>query len=101
VEFTCRCLQPMDGVDPQALADAGGHQGKSRRLTFYLTEDALFRLSNADGTGFLEQLGLTDDTSIGEKISQTSGRQFIGTIRHKASQDGSRVFDEIGSTAGV
>jgi hypothetical protein len=29
------------------------------------------------------------------------GRQFIGHIRHKASQDGTRIFDEIGQTAAL
>lgn len=101
VEFTCRCLQPMDDVDPQALADMGGHAGKTQRLTFYLTEDAMFRLTNKDGNGFLEHLGLTGDESVREKISMAPGRQFLGTVRHRSSQDGAQVFAEISSTAAV
>jgi hypothetical protein len=101
VEFTCRCLQPQGDVDQAALQEAGGAQNKTQRLTFWLTDEAVYRLSNKDGTGFLEQLGLTGSESIGEKISMAPGRQFVGHIRHKASQDGTRIFAEIGQTAAL
>jgi hypothetical protein len=101
VEFTCRCLQPREDVDQTALQEAGGAVGKTRRLTFWITEEAVSRLSNKQGTGFLEQLGIDGDISVAEKVSMAPGRQFIGHIRHKASQDGTRIFAEIGQTAAL
>jgi hypothetical protein len=43
VEFTCRVLQAREDVDQTALQEAGGGVGKTRRLTFWLTDDAVYR----------------------------------------------------------
>jgi hypothetical protein len=104
VEFTCRCLQPGPDVDAAAAAEANV-TGKTRTMTFYLTEDAVFRLSNKDGTGFLNHLDVDTDKPLGQAISEAPGRQFWGTITHRSNtnpQTGEvRIFAEISSTAKV
>jgi hypothetical protein len=105
VEFTCRCLQPQGDVDTQALAELPSAIGSSKKMTFYLTEDAAFMLMNKDGNGFLNHLGISADQPLGQAISQAPGNQFLGTIRHRSNtndQTGEvRIFAEIGQTAKV
>lgn len=104
VEFNCRCLQPGPDVDP-AAADEAKVIGKTRNLTFYITEDALFRLANKDGSGFLNHLGVDTNQSLSAAISEAPGRQFWGTISHRSNvnqQTGEvRIFAEINQTAKV
>lgn len=97
VEFQCQCQQALDDVDAAALADMGGCQGKTRRLTFYLTDDAVYRLDEF----LFEHLGLELGTSRKQAVAQAAGRSFVGTIRHQASEDGTRVYDNIAQTAAV
>lgn len=96
VEFTCKPIAVGDDVDQEALAGMGGIEGKTFRLTFYLTEGSLWRLKEF----------LLDDLKIEEEnfraaIDSTPGQQFLGTIKHEASNDGKAVFASIGSTAPV
>lgn len=93
VEFQMKLLQPMGDVDTQALQEMGGLGERTQRLTFYLTEDALWRLDE-----FLKNLDL-EGIDREQAISQAPGRQCAVTIRHAASQDGTAVFANIAGTA--
>jgi len=113
VEFTCVPQGPVMGdngpmdVDQEALDAAltrkDGEkiaiQSKSQRLTFYLTEDALFMLKN-----FLKALGFdTDDEgeeapSLRQMINESQNRTFGGFISHKPSDDGERMYANITKT---
>lgn len=103
VEFTLKVLASGEDVDQddlnawmqkpdgttRSLADA------SIRATYYLTEDAAWRLKK-----FLEDLGTTDDDgSLRQRIEAAPGRQVNVFMKHRASDDGSTTFAEIGSTA--
>jgi hypothetical protein len=107
VEFTARILQPGNDVDPAAMAEVPGGTavGKTMKLTFYLTEDAVFRLINKDGTGFLNHLGIEVGPPLGQLISEAPGRQFWGTVKHRSVENQQTgevsIFSEIGSTAKV
>lgn len=96
VEFTCNYVDALDDVDPDALKEAGGFAGKSIKNTFYLTEESVYRLKE-----FLAHLGIDEADSLRPMIEEATGRQFIGQVRHEPSQDGSRIFARIGSTAPV
>lgn len=98
VEFSCTCQQAMDSVDQAALAEAKGCQGKTRRLTFYTTDDAIYRLDEF----LFKHLGFELGTmSRKEAIAQSAGRTFVGTIRHQPSDDGTRLYDNISNTAAL
>jgi hypothetical protein len=97
VEFTLKVLQPQDDVDAEAVAELkDGVQGKTLRATYYLTEDALWRLKE-----FLGHLGIEEGTGFRDAISQAPGNQVLASVRHRASQDGQAVFAEIAATAAV
>lgn len=102
IEFTVQFIQPFEDaegnttVDADALAEFGDYTGQERKLTFYVTEKAGYRLRE-----FLEddlRLDLSGK-SLWEAAQETQGIYYIVTIRHKARDDGKGVFDEIGSTA--
>lgn len=103
VQFTASPIQAMDDVEAEAL-DAfltrADNSKKSlpemtQRLTFYITEDAAWRLDK-----FLEDCGcLEEGKTRTEMIEATPGCQFIGTIKHTASDDGTVVYANIAGTA--
>ncbi|HOA52104.1 MAG TPA: hypothetical protein PKI05_07590, partial [Thermogutta sp.] len=43
VQFTLKPISAEDDVDEEDLAEMGGLDNKTLRLTFYLTEDAVYR----------------------------------------------------------
>lgn len=94
VEFNLNIVQPGADVDPTAYAEVGG--GRKLRTTFYLTEDAVWRLDK-----FLEDIGIPKGTGRKEGISQAPGKQVNAVVTHRASQDGTAIFAEVNSTAKV
>lgn len=97
VRFNLQPLAAQEDVDAEALKEMGGLEGKTIRDTYYVTEDALYRLKE-----FLEHLGVEpDDKSIAQMISEAPGCQVLVSIRHRASQDGENVFAEVAKTAAV
>lgn len=123
VEFTLVPQGPLQGIDgnkdvdqellDEALTKRNGEkiqiQSKSQRLTFYLTDDALFRLED-----FLRHTGLDIPTeaqkremskdeldalpSLRQSIAETPNRSVGGHITHKPSEDGQRMYANITST---
>ena len=91
-----KVLAPQGDVDMEALSLAGGAQGKTLRQTFFLTEDALYRLKD-----FLtESCGIeANGRTLGEMIPDVVNRQFLATVKHRPSQDGTQVYAEISGTA--
>lgn len=107
VEFTCKILGAGDDVDADdlktALTKPSGESvklnTKSMRLTFYTTEDALWRLKK-----FLVDLGLDiegEEKSFEAWIDETPGCQFLGTVKHTTSEDGEATYANISGTAKV
>lgn len=97
VRFNCQPLQAQEDVDQDALKEMGGLENKMIRDTYYVTEDALWRLKK-----FLEDLGIeAEDKSIGQMISEAPGCQVLISLRHRASEDGQSVFAEVAKTAAV
>lgn len=67
-------------------------------LRFYLTEDSIWRLT----TFLTETLGIEAGTkSINELIAEVPGKQFIFSVMHEASQDGSAIYAGLKGTAKV
>lgn len=99
VEFTLQPLQAGDDVDQEALQEMGGFVNKTLRATFYITEDAAWRLKK-----FLSDLGHDVDdekTSLRQMISESAGLQVVVTVTHTSSDDGSAVYANVGMTAPV
>lgn len=98
VEFSIKPMSTKEDVDQIALADALKGKAlaeKKLRLTFYLTEDSVYRLD----TFMFEHLdGIELGTSRKQAISMVPGKQVGVVIRHRASEDGTQIYSEIGST---
>ncbi len=95
VEFTLAPNGVLDDVDAEALEDMGGFAGKTIRATYYLTDDALWRLKE-----FLAHCGI-EDGKYRDCIDQTPGCSVGAVLRHKASQDGTGVFAELARTVAL
>lgn len=93
VEFNIELQSAEDDVDAEALATLGGIAGKSTKDTYYLTEDAAWRLKE-----FLDNLGIEDEGTLRSRIEEAPGKQIKLFIKHEPSQDGQSVFARIGKT---
>lgn len=100
VEFTASIMSAMDDVDKAELGEAGGTNGKEIKLTYYITEDAAWRLKK-----FLDDLGYGDAMDEGATLrqcaEQAAGSQVYVQMKHRASQDGKAIFAEVADTAKV
>lgn len=105
-EYTCKYLQAMDDVDQDDLDAALSRADGTKRvlgemtvkLTYYLTEDAIWRLKQ-----FLEHCGLNEDDfeSIRHMAESAGGCQVVVKLRHKPSDDGESMYAEVFGTAPV
>lgn len=97
VEFTLQPLAAGEDVDQDDLTAMGGFANKTIRNTYYITEDALWRLKK-----FLADLGIEEeDKSLRQMIEEAPGRQVAVFMKHTASDDGESVFANVASTAKV
>lgn len=98
VEFSLKVLAAGDDVDQEALAAMGGISDKVIRDTYYITENAAYRLDE-----FLVNCGfeLDGEATRQQMIESTPGRQIMVHIKHTASDDGQTVYANVGSTAPV
>ncbi len=94
VEFTLQPTAAGEDVDEEDLAAMGGIANKTIRATYYITEDALWRLKD-----FLSHCGIEEDGSLRNMIDQTPNCEVIAFIKHRASEDGQSVFAELAKTA--
>ena len=94
VEFTLQPTAAGEDVDEEDLAAMGGIANKTIRATYYITEDALWRLKD-----FLSHCGIEEDGSLRNTIDQTPNCEVIAFIKHRASEDGQSVFAELAKTA--
>ena len=104
-EFQVKCASALESVDDEALKEwATKADGTMRaltdftsKITFYLTEDAKYRLQE-----FLVVLGAAEDgMTIGQAIDASPNCQFVGSIVHTPSKDGTSIYANIGKTAPV
>jgi hypothetical protein len=85
VEFTLSPFGVLDDVDPEALEEMGGFNGKTIKATFYITEDAAWRLKD-----FLVACGIdAEGKSLNEMINEAPGQSVNVYLVHEPAQDGS------------
>lgn len=108
-EYTLQILEPSEDVDQDelklALTKASGEmvplRDRSVRVTYYHTEDALWRLKK-----FLKDLGIEEEDndgprSIRQMMQEVPGRQVWAHIKHTPSEDGETMFANVDKTARV
>lgn len=89
-EFTLRPIAAEADVDEDELAETGELEGKTLRATFYLTEDAIYRLDE-----FHTHCGLdiaNDGLSRRARNDEVINQEVRAFVKHETSQDGSRIF---------
>lgn len=93
--FVLKPLAAEDDVDEEELDDAGGLEGKSLRNTFYLTEDAVYRLDE-----FHQHCGIdiTKPQSRRSRNDDVVNAHVRAVVKHRTSEDGSRIYAEIART---
>lgn len=106
VEFSLKPMEALDDVDDDdlkaALTSGDGSvkalADKRIRATFYLTEDALWRLKK-----FLTQdLQIEEGKKkIRQMIGEAQNRQVLALVKHVPSDDGQSIFAQLASTAPV
>lgn len=104
IEIPVTYVSPCDDVDTEQFEEFGGMAklAKSKnKITFYLTEDSIFRLKN-----FLENTLQIDTSSmtLQEAIAGINGAVCLGYVKHELSKkDGQTIFATIdaASTAPV
>lgn len=106
VEFSLKPLSALDDVDrgdlTAALTSGDGSvkalADKRIRATYYLTEDALWRLKK-----FLTQDLLIEEgkKKIRQMVGEAQNRQVLALVKHVPSDDGQSIFAQLASTAPV
>lgn len=95
VQFTLRPLSAESDVDPESLLERGGLENKSIRATYYLTDDAIYRLDE-----FHEHCGidLNDESTRRQRNDEVVNAHVRAVIKHRASDDGSQIYAELART---
>jgi hypothetical protein len=96
LKFTLQITSPREDVDEEAIEEYGDVVGKTIDATYYITDDALFML-----TDFLESLGIdfTGGKSVSAAIDESPNCEVVAFIKHEPSMDGKRFFARLGKTA--
>ena len=95
VDFDVAYLAAEDDVDPDELETAGGVAGKSGKITFWLTEDAAYRLDE-----FHEHCGidLSEPMSRRMRNDECINTQVKVWVKQSPSQSGDRMYANIERT---
>lgn len=95
IDFNVIYQSAEDDVDEEDLAAVGGCLGKPAKLTFWITEDAVYRLDQ-----FHEHCGLdlAEERSRKMRNDDVIGQSFRGFVKQKPSKDGTRMYSNIERT---
>lgn len=95
VQFQLRPVAASEDVDEEELAEIGGLDGKTLRTTYYLTEDAAYRLDE-----FHEHCGvnLSEAAKRSSRNDMVINAEVMAVVKHGQSKDGSRTFAEVART---
>ena len=95
IDFNVIYQSAEDDVDEEDLAAVGGCLGKPAKLTFWITEDAVYRLDQ-----FHEHCGLdlAEKRSRKMRNDDVIGQSFRGFVKQKPSKDGTRMYSNIERT---
>jgi len=96
-EFECRPVQADKSVDRVELEAYGWPTDRTQRLSFYITEAALYRLKN-----FVKdvlEVPSADNMTARQMLAEIPGKQFRAPVTHRPSPDGTRFYSEINSNA--
>ena len=96
-------LAPQDDVDAEELGayqtEFGEIRGKTLRHTHWLNSDGAMNHSKEE---LVNAWGIEEEgKSLGQMYNETINRQVLVTIKHRPSEDGTDMFEEIEKLAAV
>ena len=96
VEFPLKVVMALDDVAAADLEEFGSLEDKTLRTTYYLTEDAVYRLDE-----FHVHCGLDLTISASRRIrnDECINAQVLAVVSHRVSQDKTRTFADVKRTA--
>jgi hypothetical protein len=100
VTFSFKPLQVQDDVDQKQLAEVlNGDALPDRRIThrMFVTNKSKHRLKKF----LVDDLGLDENNSLKQLISEAPSRQVLVKLTHQPSKDGSAVYENVASTSKV
>lgn len=106
VEFSLKPMAALDDVDEDdlnaALTSGDGSvkplADKRIRATFYITEDALWRLKNF----LVNDLQITEGKKkLRQMVGEAQNREVLAMVKHVPSDDGTGIFAQLAKTAPV
>jgi len=96
VEVILGLQAPGDGIDPETVIGIDFSK-KQLRKSYFLTEDAIYRLKE-----FLESCGHpTTSRTLGEVIPEMVNSPVLIEVTQRNSQDGSEIFNDAGNVKGA
>jgi hypothetical protein len=103
VEFTLKPVEASSDVDEEDLKAMGGFTNKTLRVTFWLTEDAAWRLSKflVDDLQIEAEDEDGEEKSLNQMCSEVVNRQVLAYVKHQASDDGTTTYAQVSTTAPV
>lgn len=98
VMFGLRPIAVFEDVDQTELEESGGLDNRTIRATYYLTEDAVYRLDE-----FHQHCGLdlTNQQSRRTRNDEVINAEIIAVIKHEQSDDGTQTYAKLARTAPV
>jgi len=104
--INCTTVSASDDVDPDELAEYGNPAGVPLRLDFIFNtdpnEEAKFEGTLNRLKEFMSKCGIdveTPGTSLGERLTELAGCQFLGEVKQRADpNDPNVIYNEIGRT---
>lgn len=103
VEFTLKPIEASEDVDTDDLTAMGGLENRTLRCTYYITEDALWRLKKFlhDDLQIEEEDEDGENKSLRQMVSEAPNRQVLAHVKHQASDDGTTTYAQVDMTAPV
>lgn len=95
VKFTVQIMSAEADVDADLLVDVDFTK-KQLSKTFYLTEDAGYRLKD-----FIKSCGLSGSGGLAQALEEVKGAQVMVFVTTKASKSGDEFYNDIDKMAGV
>ena len=95
IKFTLGLVYAEDDVDPDALEEVGGLEGKTLTATYWETPNAIFMLDQ-----FHQDCGidLSEPATRRQRNEAVMNAQVRVYIKHTPSRDGKRIMAEIANT---
>lgn len=97
-EFGLVVLAPQEDVDAEALQEFGEVRGKSIRHRMFLTEASEWRTKEELANSFVID---QEDKTLGQMFNETINKQVLVTIKHRPSDDGQTMYEEVEKLAAV